>query len=127
MPNSSADKHNPGIVEYAWLRIRSRLGLLVLICFHTIICCISLVNVAGYQSYMLYDGDQLYGAVFAAAAFSAISLLFVLARFSFGYVVGFYFYTMVLGFIWLSNFTKYHYDHKLAALSAAIWRRPNCC
>ena len=48
-----------------------------------------------------------------------VALLFVIARFSFGYFVGFYLYTMVLGFLWIVNFTKYNYDHAGAAWSAA--------
>ena len=48
-----------------------------------------------------------------------VALLFVIARFSFGYFVGFYLYTLVLGFLWIVNFTKYDYDHAGAAWSAA--------
>jgi hypothetical protein len=115
MPNSF-----PDIIESARLKIRSRLGLSALIGFHTIVCCVSLFAVAHYQSYMLFDVDRLGYAIVAVAAFSAVSFLFVLARFSFGYFLGFYFYTMVLGFIWLSCFTQYQYDQKLAVLSAAV-------
>jgi hypothetical protein len=62
---------------------------------------------------------MLYAAA-VAAAFSSISLFFVLARFSFGYFVGFYFYTMVLGFLWIDVFTQYQYEHRLAGFSAAV-------
>jgi hypothetical protein len=110
----------PGMIESARLGMRSRLALPILICFHIIVCCVSLVHVSHYQSYMHYDGDRLYYAVIAVAAFSVISSLFLVARFSFGYFVGFYFYTMVLGFLWLVCFTKYNYDHKMAGLSAAV-------
>lgn len=114
MANPSA-----GIIESARLRICSQLGLSILVCFHTIICCVSLAQVSHHQSYILYDGDRLSHAIVVVTAFSVISLLFVLARFSFGYFVGFYFYTIMLGFLWLSCFTKYSYNHKMAALSAA--------
>jgi hypothetical protein len=53
------------------------------------------------------------------AAFAVVALLFTIARFSFGYFVGFYFYTMVLGYLWLSSFTDLIYDHQLARFSAA--------
>ena len=112
-------RSGPSIIESAFLRIRSHLGLSSLIYFHSIICCVSLVHVSYRQAYIPYDGDRLYYAAIVVAAFSVISLLFVLARFSFGYFVGFYFYTMVLGFLWINNFTKYNYDHKLAGISAA--------
>ena len=55
----------------------------------------------------------------AVLAFSTVSLLFVFARFSFGYFIGFSLFTMVLGFIWLNSFSKFNYDHRLAGLSAA--------
>ncbi|MFL5238552.1 MAG: hypothetical protein ACJ8EL_13290, partial [Rhizomicrobium sp.] len=64
--------------------------------------------------------SRVHYAVAAVLAFSTVGLLFVFARFSFGYFAGFYLYTMVLGFIWLSCFTRYDYDHKLAGVSAAI-------
>jgi hypothetical protein len=114
MVNSSA-----GIAEGIHPKIQSRLALSILLCLHAVICCASLVQASHYQSYMPYDGDRLYYAIAAVAAFSIISSLFVLARFSFGYFAGFYFYTMVLGFLWLSCFTKYNYDQKLAGVSAA--------
>ena len=61
----------------------------------------------------------LYYAIVAVLAFSTVSLLFVFARFSFGYFIGFSLFTMVLGFIWLNSFSKFNYDHRLAGLSAA--------
>jgi len=74
---------------------------------------------ASFQPYVLYDADRLGYALVAVLAFSIISLLFVLARFSFGYFIGFNLFTMMLGFIWLNCFSKFNYDHRLAGLSAA--------
>ena len=59
-------------------------------------------------------------AIAAVLAFSTVSLLFIFARFSFGYFIGFSLFTMVLGFIWLNTFSKFNYDHRLAGLSAAV-------
>ena len=39
--------------------------------------------------------------------------------FSFGYFVGFYFYTMVVNYLWLNSFTDLNYDHRLGGISAA--------
>jgi hypothetical protein len=97
----------------------SRFGLCALICLHIVICCTSLAQVAYWQSYMLYDAARLYYAVAAVLAFATVSLLFIFARFSFGYFIGFSLFTMVLGFIWLNSFSKFNYDHRLAGLSAA--------
>jgi hypothetical protein len=68
---------------------------------------------------MFYDPARLPIAVLATGAFALVSAVFVLARFSFGYFVGFYFYTMVLSYLWLNCFTDMNYDHRLAGLSAA--------
>lgn len=97
----------------------SRFSLCALIFLHIVICCTSLVQVAYWQSYMLYDAARLYYAVAAVLAFATVSLLFIFARFSFGYFIGFSLFTMVLGFIWLNTFSKFNYDHRLAGLSAA--------
>lgn len=97
----------------------SRFGLYVLVSLHIVICCTSLAQVAHWQSYMLYDPARLTYAIAAVLAFSTVSLLFIFARFSFGYFIGFSLFTMVLGFIWLNTFSKFNYDHRLAGLSAA--------
>jgi hypothetical protein len=120
MMNASDSKRRPSIIELARLNIRLRFCLFILIFIHIAVCCVSLVRVADHQSYMLYDANQLNYALAAVLAFSTVSLLFIFARFSFGYFVGFYFYTVVLGFIWLSCFTKFNYDHTVAGLSAAV-------
>jgi hypothetical protein len=96
-----------------------RISLLILIFVHISTCFISLLYALHYTShYVFYDFHQLPYAVGLVVAFSLIGLLFVFARFSFGYFVGFYFYTMVLGFLWLSCFTDLNYDHQIARLSA---------
>src|SRR4051812_33278558 len=120
MMNSSDSKRRSGVMECVRAALESRFSRFILICLLIVVCCASLVRVAEYQSYMLYDASRVHYAVAAVLAFSTVGLLFVFARFSFGYFAGFYLYTMVLGFIWLSCFTRYNYDHKLAGVSAAI-------
>jgi hypothetical protein len=106
------------IVEQTCLKVRSNPALVALICLHIAVCCVSLVQVSYRQTYILYDKRLLSDAIVAVALFSFTSLLFVWARFSFGYLVGFYFYTMILGFLWIDQFTQFNYDHRLAGLSA---------
>jgi hypothetical protein len=107
---------------------RERLILGAVIGIYTVICCVSLVYVSdnlaptAYESatyHMFFSPIRLHIAVLTVAAFSIVSSLFLLSRFSFGYFVGFYFYTMVLGYLWLSCFTDLNYNHRLARLSAA--------
>lgn len=109
------------------LRSRKNVALAGLICVHIAICCASLVYVAhrfpgSYdpgQFHIFYHRSQLQSALVAVAAFAPFALLFVFARFSFGYFAGFYLYTMILGFLWLGGLTNLVYDHGLAELSAA--------
>jgi hypothetical protein len=95
--------------------------LTFLIFFHVVLCCVSLVYVSQYHDafHIFYDPARLYVAVALVAAFAVVSYLFVLADFSFGYFIGFYFYTMVLGYLWLNCFSDLDYNHRLGGLSAA--------
>jgi hypothetical protein len=98
-----------------------RIGLALLICIYIVLCCVSL-RLSSYYSihHILYDGTHLGYAIAAVAAFALVSPLFVFARFSFGYFVGFYFYTMILGYLWLNCFSQFNYSHLIAGASAAI-------
>ena len=101
-------------------KIRIWLTLAVLLAIHSILSCASLVYLAPYHVFHLFYDERLWlHAVLVVTAFSAISLLFVFSDFSFGYFVGFYFYTMILGFLWLSTFSDLQYNHLQAELSAA--------
>jgi len=97
------------------------LDLTLLICLHIGIGCISSVFITqlypGYHFY--YDPNRLPNAIIVAAAFGLVSFLFTFAEFSFGYYVGFYFYTMVAGYLWLNFFSDFSYDRLTAGLSAA--------
>jgi hypothetical protein len=104
------------------------LGLAFLICLHIVICCVSLVYVAGFNRpgffkpaafHIFYEPARLLDAVAIIAAFAVVSLLFSFARFSLGYFVGFYLYTMILGYLWINFFSDSNYNHQLAGLSAA--------
>ncbi len=106
---------------------RERLRIGLLICVHIVICCVSLIYLADYRFpiafdpttfHIFYDPSRWYVAAAVVAAFALVSPVFVVARFSFGYFVGFYFYMMVLSYLWLICFTNLHYDHRLAGVSA---------
>jgi hypothetical protein len=113
------------MTDHQRARERFRLGLLI--CIHIIICCVSLVYVATYEFpiafnpasfHIFYNPSRWYVAVAVVATFALVAPLFMLAGFSFGYFVGFYFYTMVLGYLWLNCFTDLNYDHRSAGFSA---------
>jgi hypothetical protein len=105
-------------------------GLVSLLCLHVVVTIISFVDVALFKHdggffnprafHILYDPAQLFGASAVVGSFAIVSLIFVLARFSLGYFIGFYFYTMTLGYLWLNYFSDSDYDHRLAGFSAAF-------
>ena len=95
--------------------------LTALIFLHVFASLASLVYVAelyGYIGFLRFDEGRLPGAAMIVVPFSIISALFVFSRFSFGYFLGFYFYTMVLGYIWLASFAESFSDNALALASA---------
>ena len=97
-------------------------GPAFLIYFHIALCCVSLVYVSQFygEFHIAFDENHVYQAAAAVALCALISPFFTLARFSFGYYVGFYLYTSVVGFIWLSFFTPFNYDQQTARFSAVL-------
>jgi hypothetical protein len=101
--------------------LRERLGLGTLICFHVVVCCISLICAAYLHPiyHIPYDPSLWLIAATAVAGFAVVGLLFAFAEFSFGYFVGFYLFSMVAGYILENLLTEFYYNHQLAGLSAA--------
>lgn len=99
-----------------------RKGLLILlVILHTLICCVSFAYIPELhdKAHILYDPAQLHNVAVIVAAFALVSFLFAFADFTFGYFVGFYFYTMIVGYLWINYFSDLGYDHQMAGLSAA--------
>lgn len=94
--------------------------LLVLTLACCAISCVSLYFAALIypEFHIAYHSRALLGAVLAVCAFAGISPLFAIARFNFGYLVGFFFYIMILGYTWLNFFSDLDYNHALAGISA---------
>ncbi|MFK4506000.1 hypothetical protein LPJ38_32025 [Bradyrhizobium daqingense] len=109
-----------GIISDLRARLDSRAALAVALLLHSAVTCLSLIKVANFQAYIHFSSDRVWIAVAIAATFATVSLLFAAARFSFGYFVGFYFYTMILGFLWIDVFSEYSYPRLLAGVSAAL-------
>ena len=100
-----------------------RLKLALVMVLHIAGLCLTFVYVTQY--YGLYgifrfDAKELLPALLNAAPLVLASFVFVIARFSFGYVIGFYLYTMALGYLWLAKFSLLAYDHTLASLSTDL-------
>lgn len=92
--------------------------LIVLLLAHIVATCISLSYVtAEFPGIFVFDTSGIAGAIFDVSCFALIGAVFTVARFSFGYVAGFYFYTMILGYLWLVRFSVLSYNHPLAIAS----------
>jgi hypothetical protein len=110
----------PNVASMRW---RARLGLTCLLGFHILACCLSLIYVAKFYAFyklVWFDQAHLYAAVLNIALFALVSIFFTFSRFSFGYFLGFYFYTTILGYLWLVEFSKFPYDHTIAVFSAFV-------
>ncbi|MCG2671589.1 hypothetical protein ACFPFP_32130 [Bradyrhizobium sp. GCM10023182] len=96
-------------------------GRLLLLWIHLAACCLSLVYVARYYGYTgaaAFVQAQLPTATLLVLLLAAVAILLARARFSFGYFVGFYLYTLVAGYTWLGVFSKFPYDRALPLASA---------
>ncbi|WGR73882.1 MULTISPECIES: hypothetical protein [unclassified Bradyrhizobium] len=96
-------------------------GRLLLLWIHLVVCCVSLVYVAqfyGYTGAVAFAQAQLPTAALVVLLLAAVAVLFARARFSFGYFVGFYLYTLIVGYAWLRVFSKFPYDRALSLASA---------
>ncbi|MCK1393519.1 hypothetical protein [Bradyrhizobium sp. 1] len=94
---------------------------LAILC-HIVTSCVSLIFVVEYYRRLLpLAPNGLHLIVTAAIGvipFALCAIVFALRRFSFGFAVGFYFYTLILGYLWLVAFSTFPYDHRTAAISA---------
>jgi hypothetical protein len=98
-----------------------RLGLVLLLCAHIVGCCVSLIYAAdGFPAIVAFDKSHVFAAALGVLCFAFASVVFAITPFSFGYFVGFYFYTIVLGYLWLVNFSLLSYNHHLAVISICL-------
>lgn len=100
----------------------SLLGLTALLFLHlaVIVLSINLVAAAYPLHIEALTKPQLLAAIESTAAIACVAPLFYFARFSFGYVVGFWMYGMVAGFLVISHSTRLPYDQHAARISAAF-------
>jgi len=99
------------------------LKLALVLLLHIAGVCLTYIYVTQYYAtygIFKYDAAELLPAVLTVAPLALLSFVFVAARFSFGYVIAFYLYTMALGFVWLTRFSLLGYDHTIAGISATI-------
>src|SRR6201994_3700120 len=103
--------------------LRHRFALVLLLGAHVIVCCVSLTYVAGFYQIpplLVFSAARIGPAILIAAPVGFAVLLFAVSRFSFGYFLGFFLYTVILGYLWLIEFSVFPYDHRWPAVSAAF-------
>lgn len=107
---------------YAQQHFRRLPGLALLVGSYIVTCCVAfrLAYPHYRELYILYDAAYLNRGIAVVAGFAIVAPLFILSRFSFGYFCGFYFYSMILGYLWLNCFSQFQYNHVLAGISAAV-------
>lgn len=102
----------------AFARPQFRPGLVLLLCLHVAACCLSLIYAAeGFPGIIGFDKSHVFAAILNVSSFAIVAVLFATSRFSFGYFLGFYFYTMIVGYLWLVEFSLLPYNHSLAIVS----------
>lgn len=103
----------------AYTENRKSSGLLTLIILYFLVSCVSLIFVAErYQTFnFFYDSRLLQSAAVGVIIALAISPLFSLTKFSFGWAIGFNLYAIAVGYVWLSFFSPFRYDHDMARIS----------
>lgn len=114
--NDRAIQLEPG---FRWPQVR----LALLAYAHIAACIASLYWITITDSFpgvIGFDKSHLAAAIQNVVAFSPLVILFVIGRFSFGYLVSFYFYIMILGYLWLIEFSLLDYDHRLALASVVL-------
>ncbi len=103
--------------------LKDRPALALLLGFHIVVCCVSLTQVANfYQSPVIiaFSMARIGPAILIAAPFALMAPLFAVSRFSFGYFLGFCLYTVMLGYLWLVEFSVFPYEHLWPAVSATF-------
>lgn len=97
--------------------------LLSLLAVHTVACCVSLAVVLqlyGYLHLFSWNASHIGRAAILVLPVVGVGCMMAFARFSFGYLLSFYVYTAVLGYVCLTPFSELAYDHRLPAISAII-------
>jgi len=103
------------------LNCSKQLSLGCLLACYVLVCLASfLLSLDHSDHHLRFVPQALPKAVGWATLFSVVSFVFLVARFSFGYFISFYFYTVIFGFVVLSWFTDFIYDHETARASAMV-------
>jgi hypothetical protein len=102
---------------------QERLGLAAALTLLFMLLFFSLFKNAQIQSAVFHVGfdPKRLGIIWIPVALTlVIGAVFLVAEFSFGYLVGFYLFAMMAGYFWLNVFSLLPYDHERALLCAVV-------
>jgi hypothetical protein len=89
--------------------------LAILLAIFLAVNCISL---AAIERSVGIAHEHVFSAIAGILLAAGFIPLFLVARFSFGFIVGVSFYCVLTGFVWITYFSTLRYDHDQARLSA---------
>jgi peptidoglycan/LPS O-acetylase OafA/YrhL len=104
------------LLKYIWVE-RTVGNLALLLAIFLAVNCISLATIE-HRSGIAHGHVVVLKALAGTSLAAGFIPLFLLARFSFGYLVGVSFYGVIAGFVWITYFSDLAYDHDRARLSA---------
>ena len=95
--------------------------ILLLLCAHIATLLTSLpYTVDSFPNVIDYQPSGALASTLGLSLFSLTAVAFAVASFSVGYLLGFYFFTMILGYLWFERYSLLSYDHHLAAISIML-------
>ncbi|MBR0800492.1 hypothetical protein JQ615_34510 [Bradyrhizobium jicamae] len=95
--------------------------LLILLCVHDATLFSSVAYSAGsFSNVINYQPSTATAMIFGVSLFTLVSAVFAVANFSVGFFLGFYFFTMILGYLWFERFSFLSYNHHLAVASIIL-------
>lgn len=105
---------------FAWSRADLLRAALLVCFFGPFFVSLATITKFAVNFNVRYHGVLNANAAIALLLTASISSAFQFARFSFGYFVGFYLFTMMAGYFWLNRFSELDYDHGTALISAVV-------
>jgi hypothetical protein len=111
---------SPESLRHMLTKLDKRLVITSLIVAHVAAVCLAIAYASRFHPELIFGGPG-HGSLTPTIILLMslpLALIFGLAEFSFGYLVSFYLYQMLAGFLFLNTFTGRSYDHDLAAASA---------
>jgi hypothetical protein len=99
----------------------SRVLISIIVCNTLVYIAVLIESSYSHPEYRFpFSIGLIWPALLTVFLFAGSAIFFFLGReFSFGYILAYYFYVLIVGFLWINQFTILEYDRLLAGVSAA--------